>query len=67
MLGTVRGQERPVVKVWPLAVEGPGLMGLHVGKLRLSTMKRAYERLFVKGWSSCSRRQQCFGDDSTMR
>jgi hypothetical protein len=31
------------------------------------TMKRAYERIFVKVQSSCSRRQQYFGDSSTVR
>jgi hypothetical protein len=48
-----------------LAVEDQGLMGPE--KLRLSTMGRAYERLFEKMHSSCSRRQQCFGGASTMR
>ena len=37
---------------------------VHVKELRLGTMKRAYERLLVK--PSCSGRQQCFGDASTM-
>jgi hypothetical protein len=29
-------------------------------------MKRAYERLLVKGQSSCSKRPQCFGDASAV-
>ena len=49
-----------------VAVEGQDWRG-HAGKLRHSTMKRTYEKLFVKVQSRCSRRQQCFGDANTMR
>jgi hypothetical protein len=66
MLGTVRGQEWPLVKVqlqWQLKAQD---RRHHAEKLRLSIMKRVYERLFVKVQSSCSRRQQCFGDASAM-
>jgi hypothetical protein len=67
MLGTVRGQKKPLVKVQPQwQLRAQDWRG-HAGKLRLSTMKRDYEWLFVKVQSSCSGRQQCFGDASAMR
>ena len=37
----------------------------HAKELRLATMKRAYEKLFMR--TSCSGRQQSFGDTSTMK
>jgi hypothetical protein len=62
----VRGQERPLVKElpqWQLkAKNGSG----HTKKLRLSSMKRAYERLLVKVKPTCRGRPQCTGDASTM-
>jgi hypothetical protein len=47
-----------------VAIDGPGQKG-SCKDMMLGTMKRAYGRLLVK--PSCSRRQQCFGDASTMR
>jgi hypothetical protein len=64
---TVRGQERSLVKAqpqWQLKAQD---WRAHAEKLRLSTVKRAYEKLFVKVQSSYNRRQQCFGDANTMR
>jgi hypothetical protein len=57
--------ERP----WKAIGEGAALVagdstGLKEKKLRLGTMKRAYERLLVM--PSCSGRPQCIGDASTM-
>jgi hypothetical protein len=51
-----------------IAGEGPGLKGSCREVLRLGTRKRAYERLLVKVYSSCSRRLMWgfFGDISTM-
>jgi hypothetical protein len=63
-LRTVTGLGRPLMKVQPqLQFMTQDWRG-HAKELRLGTMKRAYERLLVK--PSC-RRQQCFGDASTMR
>jgi hypothetical protein len=47
-----------------VVIDGPGLKG-HAKELRLGTMKGAYKRLLLK--PSYSRRQQRFGDASTMR
>ena len=59
-LSAVRGQGRLLVKVQPQLQ----LMA-HAKKLRLDTMKRAYERLLVK--PSCRRRRpQHIGDASTI-
>ena len=56
-----------------MAVEGPGLRelkaqdrGSDAKKLRLDTVKRAFERLLVRVQPSCSRRCQCFVDASAM-
>jgi hypothetical protein len=64
-LGTVRGHARSLVNVQPqLQLMAQDRRG-HAKELRLGTRKNAYERLLVK--SSYSKRQQCFGDASTMR
>jgi hypothetical protein len=65
-LGTVRGQERPLVKVQPqwqlMAQDCRGL----AKKLRLGTMERTHAMLLVKVQPSCSRKPQPSGDASTM-
>lgn len=55
-LRTVRGQERPLVKLQPQQqLKAQDYRG-HAEKLGVGTMKRAHERLLVKGQPSCSRR-----------
>jgi hypothetical protein len=61
----VRRHGRPLVKVQPQLQLMDQDWRDHAKELRLGTMKRAYERLLLK--PSYSGRQQCFGDDSTMR
>lgn len=67
MLGSVRDQERPLGKMQPhWHLKAQDWSG-HGEKLRLSAIKRAYERLLMKVQSSCSRRHQYFGDASTIK
>ena len=63
-LSTVRGQERPLVKVLPqlmlMAVDRRN----HAKKLKLSTLKIDYKRLLVK--PNCSKSPQHIREVSSM-
>ena len=63
-LGTVRGQERTLVKVQSQLQLAAQDWNGHAKKLRLVTIKGAYEKLVVK--SGCSEKPQHVRDASTI-
>lgn len=58
--------ERPLVKVYPQWQLKAQNWRNYGEKLRVGTMKRAYERLLAKEQPRCSKRLQHFGDASPM-
>jgi hypothetical protein len=64
-LGTMRSHGIPLLGEKPQFQLKAQERRDHAKKMRLSTMKRAYERLLVK--PSYSARPQCSGDASSMK